>query len=1148
VAARGTEFRILGPLEVSLDGRPVRIGGPRQRALLALLLLSANRIVSRDHLTDELFRDAPVDGADHALRVQVSRLRKALGPVGEGRLVTSPPGYLLHVEPGELDLDLFDRLVDDGRSAIQMGDLEAGVAKLREADSLWRGRPLADLEFEPFARVEVERLLDLRLAAAEDRIEAELALGRHALLVSELEASVGEHPLRERLRGQLMLALYRSGRQAEALEAYRAGRSLLSEQLALEPSPALRELEQAILRQDPALELEATTERSATRVLAAPQAPPGEALSEPVAVTERPHRWRRPVTAGTLMLAIAAVIAGAIATTRVTVESGTVEVLANSVAVIDTSKNAVRAVLHRAAPPGGIASGAGAVWVSDTANDQLLRIDPRLGVQRIAVGHGPTAVAVGGGQVWVVNQLDRTVSAINPRALKEVATFRVGNGATAAAFGGGALWVANATDATVSRIEPTLGRVATISLAGAPQALAAGRDGLWVTSSTGQLLLIDFESNRAQAFPIGSSPAGVALGGGSVWVSNTAEATVTRFKPSSGKVTKINVGKAPSGVTFGAGAVWVANGVDGTVARIDPETEATRLVHVGNEPAALAISGGELWATVLAAPSSHRGGTLRVAVRPPFSTIGGSVDPAVFGGIAKWQMLSLTNDGLVSYRRVGGLAGNTLVPDLATALPTPTDAGRTYTFHVRHGARYSTGGRVGPADFRRAIERVFKVGNDYTQSFYRGIDGAEHCSRQPRGCTLDRGIVVDDRANTVTFRLTAADPDFMYKLAFPMAAAVPPGTPDHDVGREPLPATGPYMTRSVSLAHERKVQGHGPTFDSWTIVRNPRFQEWSPDAQPNGYPDRITLTAAADSRSAVRAVERGRSDVLLSPSAGELQELATRYTTQLHTNPLAATFALAMNTRVPPFDHLAARRALNYAIDRRRILALAGGPLNAQPTCQILPPTLPGYQPYCPYSVAPSASGTWTAPDLAKAEQLIRASGTRGSKVTVLVPPADLTAPTTEIGRHVVGVLDRLGYRASLRVIREDFLPGPFADSRSRGQIGWFTWLQDYPAPFGFIEPVLACSAFIPHDELNLNVAEFCEPKIDARIKRAWMLQQADAGTAGKQWSKIDRDLVDRAPWVPLYNPRVPVVVSKRVGNYQYHPFWQVMLDQLWVR
>ncbi len=248
-------FRILGPLTVSLDGTPVAIGGPKQRALLALLLLSANRVVPRERLIGELFAEQSVNSADHALRNHVSRLRKVLAPAAAGapRLVARAPGYLLRVEPGELDFEQFERLVAAGHESLAAGDPAAAAESLRAAERLWQGRPLADLELEPFARLEVERLEELRLAAGEERIDAELALGRPLALVPELESLAAEHPYRERFRAQLMLALYRCGRQAEGLEVYRRTRTLLSEELGLEPGVELQELERAILVQDPAL-------------------------------------------------------------------------------------------------------------------------------------------------------------------------------------------------------------------------------------------------------------------------------------------------------------------------------------------------------------------------------------------------------------------------------------------------------------------------------------------------------------------------------------------------------------------------------------------------------------------------------------------------------------------------------------------------------------------------------------------------------------------------------------------------------------------------------------------------------------------------------------------------------------------------------
>ena len=242
------EFRLLGPLEALENDRLLALGGGQQRALFAVLLLHANEVVSTDRLIDALWGQAPSATAAKSIQVYVSRLRKTLG---EGRVVTQTPGYRLQVEPSELDLDRFEQLVGEAR----MADPEGAAQKLRRALALWRGPALGDLAYEPFVQTEIARLEELRWAALEQRIDADLATGRHAELVGELKALIAEHPLRERLRSQLMLALYRSARQAEALEAYRAARHELSEELGLEPSEELKRLQQAILTQDPALDL-----------------------------------------------------------------------------------------------------------------------------------------------------------------------------------------------------------------------------------------------------------------------------------------------------------------------------------------------------------------------------------------------------------------------------------------------------------------------------------------------------------------------------------------------------------------------------------------------------------------------------------------------------------------------------------------------------------------------------------------------------------------------------------------------------------------------------------------------------------------------------------------------------------------------------
>ena len=268
------EFRLLGPLEARLDDQPISLGGARQRALVALLLLRANEVVSRDRLIEDLWRDHAPETAANALAALVARLRRVL-PADV--LVTKPSGYSIEIEPDAIDVNRFELLVEDGRRVLAAGEYGKASDDLREALSLWRGPPLADFTYEQFAEPAILQLEELRVTALESRIDADLALGRHGELVGELQSLVSEHPLRERLRGQLMLALYRSGRQAEALEAYRDGRATLLEELGIDPSPGLQELERAILRQDASV--------------AAPAPSPPEAAAEPpeLTPTAEPH-------------------------------------------------------------------------------------------------------------------------------------------------------------------------------------------------------------------------------------------------------------------------------------------------------------------------------------------------------------------------------------------------------------------------------------------------------------------------------------------------------------------------------------------------------------------------------------------------------------------------------------------------------------------------------------------------------------------------------------------------------------------------------------------------------------------------------------------------------------------------------------------
>jgi DNA-binding SARP family transcriptional activator len=282
-------FGILGPFEALDDaGSELALGGAKQRALFALLLLNAREVVSTDRIVDEIWGAKPPSKPAHTVQVYVSNIRKALGDAGRGALITRAPGYILELEPSALDLTRFEEALNDGRVALVEGRFRDAADRLRQGLEEWRGAPLAEFAYESFAQAAIARLEELRLVALEERFEADLALGRHGELVPELQHVVGQQPLRERPRGQLMLALYRAGRQAEALEVFHETRAALVEHLGIDPSPALQVLEHRILNHDPELavavlrwpELPEGIDRAIARALAElPEDPTGVAAS-----------------------------------------------------------------------------------------------------------------------------------------------------------------------------------------------------------------------------------------------------------------------------------------------------------------------------------------------------------------------------------------------------------------------------------------------------------------------------------------------------------------------------------------------------------------------------------------------------------------------------------------------------------------------------------------------------------------------------------------------------------------------------------------------------------------------------------------------------------------------------------------------------
>ena len=804
------------------------------------------------------------------------------------------------------------------------------------------------------------------------------------------------------------------------------------------------------------------------------------------------------------------------------------QVDSNAVGRIDTRSTGIVDEVPVGSTPSHIAVGEDAVWVTNTDDNTVSRIDPATrNVQTIAVGNSPSGIATGGGAVWVANGLDGTVSRIDPGTNTVVQTIGVGNGPVGIAYGAGSIWVANTGDGTITRIDARSGRPGKPSPVAATE-LAFGRGALWASQrAASRVVRIDPRSGSVvQPIAVGNGPTGIAVGDGSVWVANTLDGTVTQIDPVTSSVEHvIPTGNGPAAVAVDRHGVWVSNQFDGTVARIDPRTgQRIDSIRVGNRPQGLAIAGGDVLVAVRQSGAGHRGGTLTVRMNRGLD----SIDPAVAYDTTSIPILRMTNDGLVAFNQAGGLAGTQLVPNLAVSLPTPTDGGKTYTFRLRPNIRYSTGAPVKADDFRRAFERDFAIGK-LAVTYYDGIVGATQCKEAPKHCDLSRGIVTDDAARTVTFHLVEPDPEFLYQLALEFGYAVPATTPLTETHTKPLPGTGPYM-----------IAGYRPDH-RLVLRRNPYFHEWSKAAQPDGYPDRIVFAIGGTPDAAMNDVVAGEADAFSTaqsetpPSASRLAAVKLRHASQVHSNPQQATIALFLNTRLAPFNRLAVRKAINLAADRAAAVEVAGGSDVSQATCQILPPHFPGYRPYCPYG---------KVPDLARARALVGASGTKGMKVK-FYSWGDIGG----LGPYAARLLRSLGYRVSIRTLGTGTFFATIADSRTHAQIGTTEWITDYPTAGGFFNPIFTCASFQPATTANSNDSEFCDPRIDRQIAQALRLEATDPDAARRIWERVDRETVDQAPWVPLVNPKEIDILSKRVGNYQYSPNgYGMMFDQLWVR
>jgi ABC-type transport system substrate-binding protein len=775
-----------------------------------------------------------------------------------------------------------------------------------------------------------------------------------------------------------------------------------------------------------------------------------------------------------------------------------------------------------------LTSGAGSLWVSHPGNNTVARVDPASGrtVDRIPVGGEPGRIVSADGAIWVASTLGGTVSRIDPSTDTVTQTVRLGGATPAAlAYGQGLLWIADPTAQSLLAVDVRSGRLRrSFSLDVRPAAIAVDDSAVWIAVHQGSTVeKRDPRTGRRLArVGVGQGPSALVTGAHGLWSANTSDGTVSRIDPRRAHVTEtIAVGSAPSAMVMSAGRLWVTNTDSSTLVGVDPRRGVvSTTTRVGGQPSSLAQADGRLWVGTRAAPASHRGGTLKLVTSSPWR----SVDPAFYNRASSTQLMGLAYDTLVTFNHVDGPQGLQLVPDLAVALPAVSRAGAAFTFRLRPGIRYSDGRPVRAGDFRRAIERLFRVGSPGKDRF-TGIVGAKRC-RTGATCDLSQGISVGNRTGVVSFRLQAPQPDFPYELAQTFAAPIPPGTPGRDMGEVPIPGTGPYRIAHSDLRGTR-------------LVRNRRFREWSRAAQPAGLPDAITWRFPASHEAVVRAVVQGRADWTfdgIPPT--QLHTLLTRKAAQLHINPALIFEFLPLNTHRAPFDDVRVRRALNYAIDRAKIARMYGGPTVATPSCQPLAPRIPGYRRYCPYTRHPQASGAWAGPDLARARALVAASGERGTRVDVWGTTNEIAVPTA-LPAYMASALSAIGLRAHLHVVPyEDISPA----KRRRIQLSVDgDWAAEYPAASAYLPEFFSCNG-------GTSNGYVCDPALDDQMRAAMRAQLSSPRRAAALWTAVDHRLVDQAAWVPTVAINAVELVSKRLAGYQFNPVTGFLADQAWLR
>jgi ABC-type transport system substrate-binding protein/DNA-binding SARP family transcriptional activator len=972
---------------MGLAVQDARLPGRQGRLLFAYLAVQRGRPVPRDELAAALWGEAPPATWDKALTVLVSKLRSLLteaGLDGPHALTAAFGCYRLDLPEGTwIDAVAAVDAAGEAERVLAAGDPAAAKTAALLAESLTQQ---VFLPGDNGAWVEDKRreLADCRSRAVTALADACLRSGAGGEAASWAQQAIGLEPFRETGYRLLMEAHAADGNRAEALRVYERCRRLLADELGAYPSPETESVYQRLLQAPPAPKR--PFPEPLLQAPSAPDRPPPERPAPGVPpAAGRGRSLARPrllaVTAAVAVLVATGVVAGVAATSG---GQQQVAVPANSVVALDPNGSVTTTLTVGARPVAAVAA-AHSLWVANLEDRTVTRIDlsSRRIQQSIPIGGTPTALAATPGAVWVSDSTGQ-ISKIDPEydrpvpALQLVADTTVRpRSAWPMLAASRSIWIVD-PDGYVAQIDPGSGRkTGLVDVGDDPSAVAAGAGSLWVTNSAdGTVTRIDPATQVATPIPVGHGPDAVAVNAAGVWVANAGDNALVRIDPDTGAVAATApVGDGPAAVLATATALWVANARDGTVMRLDPRSGAvTNTIHLGGSPTALVSAAGRVWVTVAPAPPPPpvTGGTAHFTMQNDFQ----SPDPAL-PSANNYEVFYATCANLVTYPDKPAPAGSQIVPEVAEAVPAPTDGGRTYSFTIRSGFRFSppSDQAVTAQTFKATIERVAspKVNSSFASVFSGIVGYHEYVTGKAPGLS---GVVA--RGNTLTITLSQPDGFFLANLASGAACAVPVGTPAVP-GLPDIPSAGPYYISSYSPRQQLVLR------------RNPNYRGDRPH-----HLDQMVFTIGIDRARALTETEAGTADYVvdglpiyagpgLESKYGPGSKAARAGHQQYFVSPANGTRILYMNTSRPLFSNVRLRRAVNYAIDRPALAAQSQrfaevNPFGAgSPADDYMSPDVTGATSSHLYPLA--------GPDLRRARQLVGNVHATAIMYTPDVPP-----------------------------------------------------------------------------------------------------------------------------------------------------------------